>query len=157
MLKYFGLIFAACGIILTMYGVRADQELYDFDLYSYAAPQSNAVTVVFGNITNNSDDNDKIISIAIDNSSRTELHTMAMDNNIMKMRKVDAFAVTSGDTKTLSHMGDHIMVFDRSNDWIEGDAIKAVVKFAKAGEIPVSIQIKSRGEKNGHGHNHHHH
>lgn len=150
MLKYWGLLFATCGIILTMYGVRANQADYDVHLHAYAAPQTNAVVAVFGTVTKNSDGTDKVTSIGIDGAARTELHTMSMENDIMKMRKVDGYTLAKGDTLTLSHSGDHIMVFDRENDWVDGAAVNATLSFASGETVSTTIEIQSRSDKKGH-------
>lgn len=154
MLRYWGLLLATCGIILTMYAAKAEQQQYIIDLYAYPAPKENSVTAVFGDVllTKIMDglEQDKIISIAIDGADRTELHTMSMDNDIMKMRKVDAFDVVSGETLTLSHSGDHIMVFDRENDWVDGETVGATLTFASGQTLSTAIEIQSRGEAEGH-------
>ena len=116
------------------------------DAYSYVTPKTNPAGAIFFTVKNGGND-DRLIDFTIDGAARTELHTMDMNNDIMQMRKVDGYDVGEGEVLILDPMGNHIMVFDRNDDWNEGDVIHAQATFENAGVIPVSIDIINRGAK----------
>jgi copper(I)-binding protein len=51
-------------------------------------------------------------------AGRIEIHTMAMEDGTMRMRKVDEILVPAGETVQLERGGDHLMMFD-----LEGFAV----------------------------------
>jgi len=115
-------------------------------------PATFPAAAIFMEIKNNTDTNDRMIDFKTDRAGRVELHTMAMDNDIMRMRRVEGYDVASGDKHTLKHMADHIMVFDMTSDFIAGETFQGTAIFEKSGEIPVTITVKSRNDAHQHDH-----
>lgn len=115
-------------------------------------PATFPAAAIFMEIKNNTDTNDRMIDFKTDRAGRVELHTMAMDNDIMRMRRVEGYDVASGESHTLKHMADHIMLFDMTSDFVAGEQFQGTAIFEKSGEIPVTITVQSRDQS----HNHHH-
>lgn len=117
------------------------------EAYAYATPLKNPAAAVFMIVHNHGVDNDRLLDVKFETAGRTELHTMTMDNDIMKMRKVDGYDVGSHKTLSLNPMGHHVMVFDRQSDWNEGDVIQAKAVFENAGVVTIPVKIVARGAK----------
>lgn len=122
------------------------------DGYMFATPKTFPAAAIFMTIENNTTQNDRMIDFKTDRAGRTELHTMETKNDIMKMRRVDGYDILSNGSHTLKPMADHIMVFDMPSDFVEGETISATAIFEKAGEIPVTIAVKSRESMKNHMH-----
>ena len=55
------------------------------------------VTAGFVTITNNGSSDDRLLRISTDFAARSELHTMSMDNGVMKMRPLaDGIIIPAG-------------------------------------------------------------
>ena len=138
---------------------NAEGSIHIKDAFIYETKASMPAAAGFMTVMNHGDTDDKFIDFKTDIAARTELHTMTHENEIMKMRKVDGYVVKGDDgVVTLEPTGNHIMFFGLTKDLVAGDEIKATAIFEKAGEVPVTIPVQSRGQKKmmNHGGNHHH-
>ena len=68
------------------------------------------VTAGFATII--SDDDLEIIDISSNISKRIEIHTMLMEGDVMKMRKIDSPAISKKKPLELKKSGDHLMIYD---------------------------------------------
>lgn len=58
-----------------------------------------------------------------------ELHTMAMDGDVMRMRQVESFDIPAGATLTLRSGGDHLMIFGLSGEAAADGELELVFTF----------------------------
>ena len=70
----------------------------------------NKVTAGFATIT--SDEDVEIVEISSKLSKRIEVHTMLIEGDIMKMRKIESPVITSEKPLELKKSGDHLMIYD---------------------------------------------
>ena len=68
------------------------------------------VTAGFATII--SDEDLEIIDISSNISKRIEIHTMLMEGDVMKMRKIESPIVTNKNPLELKKSGDHLMIYD---------------------------------------------
>lgn len=121
--------------------------------YMAATPKTFPAAAIFLTIENNTDQDDRMVGFKTDRAKRVELHTMALVNDVMRMRQVEGYDVPSGHSHELKHMGDHIMLFDMVSDFTEGETFNGIAIFEKSGEIPVEIHVKNRKKTHkNHGH-----
>ncbi len=114
----------------------------------------------FMKIENDSAAADKLISASSPVSRSMELHTMSMDNNVMKMREVKSIDLPAKSKVELKPGGLHLMFIDLNKQLKAGDIIPVKLKFEKAGELEVKFQVMgnkppAHGEP-GHDHSKHH-
>ncbi len=99
---------------------------------------------------------DRLLSVKSSVAASTELHTMKMDGNIMRMREVTSIELpASGSTLFGSgtENGYHIMLMGLKEPLKEGDSFKLNLTFEKAGEIEVVVQVeKAKGSSDAHKH-----
>lgn len=103
---------------------------------------------------------DRLISASAAVSETVELHTMAMDGNVMKMRKLDnGVEVPAGKTVELKPGGLHVMFIGLKAPLKEGEKFPLKLKFEKAGEVTVDVKVEAMGAAAapaGHAHEHKH-
>ena len=78
-----------------------------------------------------------------------ELHTMAMVDDRMQMRKVDRFDIPDGETLELKRGGDHLMMFDVSEDIVSGESVDITLTFDASGteqKLVIEADVRAVGE-----------
>ena len=88
----------------------------------------------------------RLVGISTPVAGRAELHEMAMDNNTMRMRQVDAIDLPAGKAVNLASGGYHVMLFDLKRQLKEGERVPVtlVVQDAtkKSSSVTVEAQVK---------------
>lgn len=97
----------------------------------------------FMTITNKGAEADRLVSIAApDVSDDVQLHEMAVENDVMKMRHLpDGIEIPAGATVELKSGGLHVMFMRIKHPFKEGETFKATLTFEKAGTIDVEFAI----------------
>jgi copper(I)-binding protein/Cu/Ag efflux protein CusF len=87
---------------------------------------------------------DRLLGVRLsqDVASRTELHTMRMDGDLMVMREVETFDVGAGTHLVLAPGGNHLMMMDLKKPLAVGESVHAVLVFEKAGDVPVRMEVR---------------
>ena len=110
-------------------------------------------------IQNNGTDDDWLLAANSDLARKTELHSMTMDNGVMRMRRVDSgIKVPAGGTVTLAPGGYHIMLIGLKTPLTAGQAFDVTLEFRHAGPFtitgialkPAEISIGSGAMTQGH-------
>jgi copper(I)-binding protein len=86
---------------------------------------------------------DKLLSANADVSSRVELHTMRMEGDVMRMRQVEAIELPAGGTVELKPGGMHLMFIELKAPLKAGDKFPVVLRFEKAGEVTVTVNVEA--------------
>lgn len=85
---------------------------------------------------------DRLVGARADVAGRVELHTMTMDGNVMRMRQVDAIEVPARQTVELKPGGLHVMFMDLKAPLQTGSRFPLTLRFEKAGEVQVEVQVQ---------------
>lgn len=110
------------------------------------------VAGAFMTVTNAGNAPDRLIGGTSTAAGRIEIHEMAMQGDVMKMRALEAgLDVPAGETVELKPGGYHVMMFDLSDALKEGDTISLTLEFANAGEVTVPVVVHGKSAKNAHG------
>lgn len=90
--------------------------------------------------------NARLVGVSTPAAGRAELHEMAMENNTMRMRQVDAIELPAGKPVNLASGGYHVMLFDLKRQLKEGETVPVtlVVQDAakKSSSVTVEAQVK---------------
>lgn len=101
-----------------------------------------------------------LIRAESDVTKSVELHSMTMQNGIMKMRMLDKIALTANKPLQLAPGGLHLMLFDLKQPLSNGQLINFDLTF-KIGSAEfkqrIKVPVKSLNENDAHDHSHHHH
>ena len=95
---------------------------------------------------------DQLISASSPVAGEVQLHEMAMDGNIMKMRQVKDIPLPAGGAVELKPGGLHLMFMNIKAPLTAGETVPVKLKFAKAGEVEVKMPVNAMGNPGaGHG------
>ncbi|MBN2470223.1 MAG: copper chaperone PCu(A)C [Anaerolineae bacterium] len=104
---------------------------------------SGAVSAAYMGISNTGGAADRLISASTDAAGVVEIHTVEMENDIMRMRPLpDGLEIPAGETVTLQPGGYHIMLMDLQHDLTAGESITLLLTFESGKELTVSAPIR---------------
>jgi copper(I)-binding protein len=103
----------------------------------------------FMKIENKGSGPDQLISASSPVAGEVQLHEMAMDGNVMKMRQVKDIAVPAGGSVELKPGGLHLMFMNIKAPLAAGGTVPLKLKFAKAGEVEVQLPVNAMGAHSG--------
>lgn len=103
----------------------------------------------FVTITNAGTDDDRLVSASADGvAGRVEIHEMAMQGDVMKMRQLpDGLEIPAGETVELKPGSYHLMLMELAKPLVEGDSIVVRLVFEKAGDITVTLPVMARAAR----------
>ena len=88
---------------------------------------------------------DKLLSASADVAASVELHSMSMEGDVMRMRQVDGVALPKGKTVELKPGALHIMLVGLKAPLKDGDKFPMQLRFEKAGEVTVTVNVEAGG------------
>ena len=107
-------------------------------------------------ITNTGTTDDRLVAATSPTAARMEIHEMAMDGDVMRMRALDkSLTIPAGETVTLQPGGYHVMFMDLSGPMAEGDSADVTLTFEMAGTVTVSMPVVAHDARGGMGHSKH--
>lgn len=93
----------------------------------------------------NNGQNDKLIAANAPIAKKTELHTHIKDGDIMRMRKIEAIEIASGNKTMLKPGGHHVMFMGLKKPLKKGETFPLELTFEKAGKVTVTVNIGAIG------------
>lgn len=88
---------------------------------------------------------DRLVSASAPVSKTVELHTMQMDGDVMRMRQIPAIEIPAGQTVELKPGGLHVMFIGLTQTLDSGASFPLTLRFEKAGEVKVEVQVRNQG------------
>lgn len=103
---------------------------------------------VYMTITNNTDEEEKLVAASVPGCDAVELHEMTMDGEVMVMRQVEGgeIVIPAGETVELKQGGLHVMCIGKTGEYAVGDTVPVTLEFAKAGTMEVQAEVIAPGE-----------
>ena len=101
---------------------------------------------------------DKLLSARSDIAESTEVHSMTMDGNVMRMRELPELPIAAGQTVELKPGGLHLMFMGLKSPLTVGQSVPVTLRFERAGEVTVEVKVEApaaAAPKPASGHNHH--
>jgi copper(I)-binding protein len=71
------------------------------------------------------------------------LHTVEERDGVAKMRAIEAVEVPAGQRVRLAPKSTHVMLMGLDGPLVEGQTFVVTLRFAEAGELPVTVVVKS--------------
>ncbi|WP_457586028.1 DUF1775 domain-containing protein [Ensifer canadensis] len=100
----------------------------------------------FLTIKNGGGADDRLVAVESPVAGRVEIHEMAMENDVMKMRKLDdGVALPAGETVELKAGGLHLMFMQVSKPFAEGETVPVTLVFEKAGKVDFTLAVGTAG------------
>ncbi|SEV87525.1 hypothetical protein SAMN04488515_0004 [Cognatiyoonia koreensis] len=104
----------------------------------------------FLTIVNMGETDDTLVAATSDIAGTTEIHTMEMDGDVMRMRELeDGLPVPAGEAVELKPGGFHLMFMQLNAPLVEGETVSVTLTFESAGEVTLDLPV---GAINARGH-----
>ena len=139
-------------LILTVSAVPVRAADYDVGTihiaqpWARATPKGAASGAGYMTVTNKGTAPDRVSCVSSDASAQCQIHTMTMENGVMKMRPVEAgLEIKPGETVMLKPSSFHIMLVNLKQPLQQGKMVKATLKFENAGTINVEYPVAAIG------------
>ena len=96
----------------------------------------------FVTITNKGGEEDRLVSATSPEAGEVQMHEMAMEGDVMKMRQLnDGIVIPAGETVELKPGGLHLMFYKVSEPFKEGATVNVTLTFEKAGAVDLVLPI----------------
>lgn len=96
----------------------------------------------FMTIENEGPDADRLISASSPVAADVQIHEMAMQGDVMKMRHLsEGLELPGGETVTLAPGGYHLMFMGLKQAFVEGETVPVTLVFEKAGAVEISLPV----------------
>lgn len=126
--------------------VRAEGKIGDLAIsagYTRAMLSGQPVGGGFLTIVNAGTADDRLIAADSPVAGEVQLHEMAMENNVMKMRALkNGIPVPAGKTVELKPGGLHLMFMQVKTPFKDGDKVAVTLKFEKAGTVSLMLPVE---------------
>jgi copper(I)-binding protein len=86
----------------------------------------------------------RLVGVSTPVAGRAELHEMAMENNTMRMRQVDAIDLPAGKAVNLASGGYHVMFFDLKRQLKEGETVPVTLIVQDAAKKSSSVTVEAK-------------
>lgn len=94
----------------------------------------------FFTVTNTGAEDDLLLSVSSPIAKQSQIHEMAMEGDVMKMRQLaDGLVIPAGESVTLAPGGYHLMFMGLNATIKEGDTVPVTLTFEKAGTIVIEL------------------
>ena len=114
--------------------------------WSRATPTGAKVAGAYLTVENKGSASDRLMGGSGDVAGRVEIHEMAMDNGVMRMRPLDkGLDIEPGKTVKLAPGGYHLMLLDLKSQLKQGDKVPVTLQFEKAGKVELSLDVQGVG------------
>ena len=102
-----------------------------------------------------------LVGIASPVAGAVEMHSMALENGVMKMRPITSLPLPAGKQVDLASSGNHVMLLKLKQPLKEGDTVPVTltVKFTDAHKEKINVKAEVRaltGSSESHEHHDHH-
>lgn len=99
----------------------------------------------FLTIVNHGKTDERIVAAISPACGHVELHTMRMENNLMRMREVSDIALPAGQTVRMQPgSGYHLMLMDLKQPLKLGDLVPVTIKLASGAQLDVQLKVEPR-------------
>jgi copper(I)-binding protein len=114
--------------------------------WTRATPPGSKVAGGFMTIENKGAAADRLIGGTAEVSNIFEVHEMAMDKGVMKMRALEkGLEIPAGGKVELKPGSFHVMFIDLKQPLKDGESFKGELVFEKAGKVPVTFKVMPIG------------
>lgn len=129
------------GLLLSS-AALAHNGLHYNDPYARATPPNAANSAIFMTIENHMDSERTLVAAQTDVASKTELHTVETDGDIMKMRQIEQLTLPAHGEVVLKPGSYHIMLLNLKQPLAEGDNVTLTLEYANGETETLNVPVK---------------
>ncbi|MBX3040955.1 MAG: copper chaperone PCu(A)C [Bdellovibrionaceae bacterium] len=145
------LVFSFASIALAK---TAKVDLVVTDGFVFLPLKGSNATAGYGILRNQSSEKITLSVVSAEGFKATELHETVEEKGLMKMKKVESFAIEPKGSFELKPGGNHIMLFDALKELRDGETVSVTFQTNK-GPVKVPFKLKPRTETpDPHAHHH---
>jgi copper(I)-binding protein len=149
-----GLIMQLRSIVIFVAALAAGaahaQELRISQAYARATAPYQPAGAAYLTIENAGRSTDKLLSATSPAAASVEIHTMAMEGNVMKMREAPALEVPpAAKLEMKPGAGYHLMLMGLRQPLKAGEKFPVTLNFEKAGRIEVDVSVQDQSQHGG--------
>jgi copper(I)-binding protein len=85
---------------------------------------------------------DRLVDASSDRAAMVHLHSVEETGGVAKMRAIDAVEIPAGQRVALAPKSTHVMLMGLDGPLVAGQTFVVTLRFAKAGEQPVTVTVK---------------
>jgi len=134
---------------LLVFGLQAiaqDKRAIEIeDPWSRATSPGATLAAGYMTVRNTSEERDRLMSASSPLARKVETHVTLKDGNIMRMREVPGYDLPGRGRVELKPGGAHLMFIDIKQPFKPGEKIPVSLRFEKAGEVRVELQVRAAG------------
>ena len=93
---------------------------------------------------------DRLVGASTPAAAKVELHVTEKKGDVMRMREVKAYDIPAKGSFELAPGGAHLMLVDLKAPFREGTKVPLTLRFERAGEVKVELQVRALGASGGH-------
>ncbi|GAB4528861.1 MAG: hypothetical protein OHK0046_48190 [Anaerolineae bacterium] len=120
--------------------IAQDEDLADLRVTGAWARSGEVMSGAYLRIYNDGQVDEQLVAVRIPDGM-AEIHESLMQNDVMRMRPVDAITIPAGGMVALEPGGYHIMLMEFGNPLLEGDSVRLTLVFASGAEITVEAGV----------------
>lgn len=114
--------------------------------WARATPPAAKVGGGYLSVENTGSEPDRLVGGSTEAAARLEIHETSLADGIMRMReKTDGVAIPPGAKVELKPSALHLMLVDLKAPLKQGDKVKAMLVFERAGSVTVELQVQGVG------------
>ncbi len=136
-------LLAALLLLLTSSLAWTDTPLEFEDPWSPLAPPGRTMAG-FVTIHNHGDDDIVLVDAHGSRFGRVEIHTMSMDDGVMRMRRLNELVVPAGRQVILQPGGRHLMLFEPAKQFEDGDTIDIELIDSEGARHNLALKVRPR-------------
>ena len=154
------LVYTLALAALTMLGTAASAHDYSFGDLQITHPWAKSSlkgvpnSAAYMTITNTGETDDTLVAATTNVSEAVELHTMSMEDGVMRMRQLEGgVPLPAGETVKLEPGGLHVMLIGLNDRLAKGETFAMTLTFENAGQLEVEAIVRDSRGSEGHEHN----
>lgn len=129
----------ACCLLAA--GARASEAPTVDDAWARATPPGATVGAAYMTIQGGARA-DRLVDASCERAAMTHLHTVEEQGGVSRMRAVEAIEIPVGQRVSLAPKSTHVMLMGLDGPLVAGQTFIVRLRFAVAGELPVTVTVK---------------
>jgi hypothetical protein len=118
--------------------------------WTRATPPGATVAAGYLEIRNSGRTPDRLTGASSPAAAAVEMHVMAREGDVVKMREVRSIEVPGRQRFVLDPKGSHLMLVGLKKPLAKGDRVPLVLRFERAGEIRVELEVQAADSRRAH-------
>lgn len=132
------------GVLLCACGTGHREPIEVLKAWSPAAPPGSSVAAVYAQIV--AQDADTLLGASTSIAHRVDMHETTEEAGMMQMRALEQVELLPGQPVRFEPGGMHMMLMDVHKALPPGSHFPLTLRFAKSGEISVTVVVTAPGE-----------